>query len=219
MKIFRLMLIATCFGGCASTSTGGYGPAPIAEGMGRLVLDAGGIPQLNFYVVDQETDEEVFADTPRMSASSPTSYLTGAEATNMVVDLPPGTYTVTVNTDIEDDIMVEDVVVTMGEDRYIPISIGRFAVRFIGTAQTSTPIPFIVMDYPMRSILGKGMTSPSAVKHFLAPAGRSYKIRIENSPTGSDEIIPIEVAYGRITQIEIGSFAQEDEGDAEPETP
>ena len=59
MKLKILAILAAgLLAGCAAT-TGGYGPAPISEGMGRLVLDAGGVPQLNFYVTDQEIDKEV----------------------------------------------------------------------------------------------------------------------------------------------------------------
>ena len=44
MKLNILTSLAACMlMGCAAT-TGGYGPAPISEGRGRLVLDAGGIP-------------------------------------------------------------------------------------------------------------------------------------------------------------------------------
>ncbi|MBT3343158.1 MAG: hypothetical protein HN712_05440 [Gemmatimonadetes bacterium] len=218
MKLNILTSLAACMlMGCAAT-TGGYGPAPISEGRGRLVLDAGGIPQLNFYVTDQETDEEVHADTPRMSASSPTSYLTGTEVSNLVVDLEPGMYTVRINTDISDDVLIEDVEIRMGEERFVPVPVGRFAIRFTGSAQTNTQIPFIIMDYPMRSVLGKAMTS-SAVKHFLVPAGRTYKVRIENSPTGQDEIIPVEVGFGGITQMQIGEPVQEEEDSGDTTTP
>ncbi len=43
---------------CATTSEfDEYGPAPIPEGKGRLTLEAGGIPRLNFYIIDDETEE------------------------------------------------------------------------------------------------------------------------------------------------------------------
>ena len=63
---WTLFLVATLTG-CATTSGsgGGYGPPPIAEGKGRLVLEAGGINEVNFYVLDNETGDEVYAETPR----------------------------------------------------------------------------------------------------------------------------------------------------------
>ena len=101
-----LVVAAICCLGVACATTGGGGslPAPIPEGMGRLYLDAGGINQLNFFVIDQETDEEVYSDTPRLRGSSPIAYQSGVEEYRLKVDLPPGTYTVLVNTDIEDNV-------------------------------------------------------------------------------------------------------------------
>ena len=50
------------------------------------------------------------------------------------------------------------------------------------------------------------MTSPE-IRYFVLPTGRAYKIRIENSPTGVDEIRPVEVRFGSITQVRIGEPA------------
>ena len=187
-------------------------PAPIPEGMGRLMLDAGGINELNFYVLDQDTDEEVYSDTPRMFASSPVFYETGSQEYRLKADLPPGLYTVVVNTDIEDNVEIRDVEVTLGTEAWRQVRVGRFAVRFVGGDQFGRQIPFLIMDYNMRTVLGKGMTS-SEVRYFIVPADRSYKVRIENSPSGFDEHRPVEVTFGNITHIQIEADTQQDEGE------
>lgn len=204
----RWIAVGCCWlaAGCAAT-TGGTDPntpSPIPEGMGRLHLEAGGIPQLNFFIIDQETDEEVYADTPLAAASSPSSYQTGAEENRLRVDLPPGSYNVVVNTHIEDDVEVRDVEIVMGEDRYVTIPVGRFQVRFLGAEGAPQQVPFLILDYRGSSLLGKGMTS-LGIRHFVLPAGRAYKIRI--SPTGIDEIRPLKVSFGSVTQLTIGEPA------------
>ena len=212
MVAFLLVCLLFAFG-CATTTGGGGGPAPIPEGMGRLILEAGGINELNFYVIDQDTDEEVYSDTPRLSASSPAYFERGSQEFRLMCDIPPGLYTVVVNTDIDDNVEVRDVQIGLGEDRYIPVRVGRFSVRFSGGENLGRQVPFLIMDYNMRTVLGKGMTS-SELRYFVVPAGRSYKVRIENSPTGLDEIRPVEVTFGGITHITIESGTQqmEEEG-------
>ena len=192
--------------GCASTaSSGGHGgPSPIPEGMGRLILEAGGINQLNFYVIDEETDEEVYSRTPRLSARSPVAYESGNQRFGLMVDLPAGTYTVVVNTDIKEDLIMEEIEVVMGQEVYRRIPVGRFQVLF-NDAQLGNQIPFLIMDFNMRTILGQGMTS-SEVRHFIVPEG-DYKIRIENSNASLDEIKHVTVGFGRITPITFGQPA------------
>ncbi len=212
----QLLVFCLLASGCATTSGGGGGPAPIPEGMGRLILDAGGINELNFYVIDQDTDEEVYSDTPRLSASSPAYYEMGAQEFRLMCDIPPGLYTVVVNTDIDDNVEIRNVEVRLGEERYVPVQVGRFSVRFTGGEELGRQIPFLIMDYNMRTVLGKGMTS-SEIRYFIVPAGRSYKVRIENSPSGLDEFRPVEVTYGGITHITIESDSPqlEEEGGIE----
>ena len=211
-----LLVCSLLASGCATTSGGGGGPAPIPEGMGRLILDAGGINKLNFYVTDQDTDEEVYSDTPRLSASSPSYYEMGAQEFRLMCDISPGLYTVVVNTDIVDNVEIRDVEVGLGVEKYVPVNVGRFAVRFSGGEELGRQIPFLIMDYNMRTVLGKGMTSPE-IRYFIAPAGRSYKVRIENSPSGLDEVRPVEVTFGGIHHITIESESQqlEEEGGVE----
>ncbi len=199
--------------GCATTGgSSQYLPPPIPEGKGRLILDAGGINQLNFYVLDQETEETVFEAAPRMAGSSPGAYESSSQDFGLSVDLPPGSYTVVVNTDIKKNIELKGVEVKMGLEGYVPVPVGRFQVIFTGGEQFGSQVPFLIMDYNMRSILGRGMTS-SEVRHFIVPEG-VYKIRMENLQVGLDEIRPVEVVRGRITPINIaiGGTQQEQPG-------
>ena len=204
---------------CASTgSSYEYGPGPIPLGSGRLILDAGGIRELNFFVTDQETGEEVHSAFPRMSASSPSAYESGSMETNLIVDLEPGVYTVVVNTDVNDDVVLEDVQLTAGLEKYVSVKVGRFQVRLVGE-RFGGSMPFLIMDYSMRTVLGKGMTS-SQVRHFIVPENQ-YKIRLENSPTGLDEIRPVEVVYGRPPAfVQIGQeTTTEDPGQGQEQEP
>lgn len=192
---------------CATTQSSSrqYGPPPVPEGKGRLYLEAGGINELNFYIVDQGTGEEVYADMPRLSASSPSAFETGSQVSRLVVDLDPGTYKVVVNTDIKDNVVVEDVQIRLGQEAHVRIPVGRFQVMFTAAGELSVQMPFLIMDYRMKSVLGKGLTS-SELRHFIVPEG-SYKIRMEHSPTGFDEIRPVDVSFGRITPVRIGTQA------------
>ena len=213
-RIARLAVAALICGsvlaGCAASQTGSqYGPQPIPEGKGRLFLEAGGIMQLNFYVLDEETGEEVYSDMPRVSAASPAGYESSWQENRLVVDLDPGTYQVVVNTDIRDDVVVPEVVVTMGQETHTPIGVGRFMVLFSGGDQFGAQMPFLIMDYGMRTVLGKGITS-SQVKHFIVPEGR-YKIRMEQIAAGLDEMRPVDVVFGRVTPIRIDVQAPQEE--------
>ncbi len=196
---------------CATTSEfDDYGPAPIPEGKGRLTLEAGGIPRLNFYIIDTETEEEVYADTPLQAAFSPSAFQSGQVETNLVVDLDPGLYRVVVNTHIDDDVELQDVEIRAGLETFKVVRVGRFQVILSG--QAGSRLPFVIMDYNMSNILGRGITSPD-VRHFIVPENH-YKIRIENSTSGLDAQRPLEVSFGRITPIQIGVSTEEgDEGD------
>jgi hypothetical protein len=188
--------------GCATTGgSSQYLPPPIPEGKGRLILDAGGINQLNFYVLDQETEETVYETAPRMSGTLPGAYESSSQEFGLAVDLAPGTYTVVVNTDINKNIELKGVVVTMGQEGYLRVPVGRFQLIFSGGDQFGSQMPFLIMDYNMRTVLGRGMTS-SEVRHFIVPEG-VYKIRMENLQAGLDEIRPVEVVYGRITPLNL----------------
>ena len=115
------------------------------------------------------------------------------------VDLDPGTYRIEVNTDIKQSVTIEDVVVVMGEEVFKRVPVGRFQILFTGGEGFGSQVPFLIMDYNMRTVLGNGMTS-TEVRHFVVPEG-VYKIRIENSPTGLDEIKHLEVFFNRVTPI------------------
>ena len=198
---------------CAGTQGGGgtdYGPPPIPEGKGRLFLEAGGIQELNFFVEDSETGEIVYEDMPRASAYSPSAFERSWAENRLVVDLDPGTYDVTVNTDISDSIVERGVEIQMGQESHVVVRVGRVQITVTG-GQGFTQVPFLFMDYTMRTVLGRGMTS-GELRYFILPVG-SYKIRMENSPTGIDEMRSIEVAFGRPTPVII------DLGTDTPETP
>lgn len=201
-------------GGCASTSGSGgssYGPPPIPEGKGRLMLEAGGINEVNYYVLEEESGEEVHAEMPRSSASSPIGYESGYRTLPQYVDLDPGRYLVVVNTDIDDSVEKE-IEVRMGQEVYATIPVGRFQVIF-SDSQGRSQVPFLIYDYNLRTMLGRGMTS-TEVRYFIVPVGE-YKVRIENSPTGLDEIRPVQVNMGQTQNILIGpppSPAQPGEG-------
>jgi hypothetical protein len=186
---------------CATTTgRSAYMPPPIPEGQGRLFIDAGGINDLNFLIIDDETEDEVYSQTPRMSARSPIAYERGSQSGMPIqVDLDPGTYRIEVNTDIKQSVTIEDVVVVMGEEVFKRVPVGRFQVLFTGGEGFGSQVPFLIMDYNMRTVLGNGMTS-TEVRHFVVPEG-VYKIRIENSPTGLDEIKHLEVFFHRVTPI------------------
>ncbi len=199
---FAWLLVAV-IGGCASTSggSGNYGPPPIAEGKGRLMLETGGINRVNFYILDDETGEEVYAETPREPAYSPTGYETGYGSLSQFVDLPPGKYLVVVNTDIEDSVERE-VEVRMGQEVYVTIPIGRFQLIFFEGSERRQ-MPFLIYNYNLRTVLGRGMTS-TEVRYFIVPTGE-YKVRIENlTSSGRDEIRPVQVNMGQTQNIIIG---------------
>ena len=211
-----LVAVVAVVAGCATTggSGGGYGMPPIAEGKGRLILETGGVNEVNYYVLDEETGEEVHSESPRMAASSPIGYETGHRSLPQFADLDPGSYRVVVNTDIEDSVEKE-VEVLMGQEMYATIPIGRFQIIF-SDAQGRSQVPFLIFDYNLRTMLGRGMTS-TEVRYFIVPVGE-YKVRIENSPTGVDEIRPVQVSMGQTQNIIIGpppSPAQPGEGGSE----
>jgi hypothetical protein len=205
-NLLRCVAIAAAlaFGaiGCATTGAGGAGGIPqIPEGKGRLVLETGGISEVNFYVNDQETDEEVYAATPRLGASSPMGYERGGTDRPPMVDLLPGTYTVVVTTDTRDPVQIPDVEIQAGVDRYVQVPVGRFQILYSAESGRAQ-VPFLIYDYGMKTVLGKGLTS-TEVRYFIAPVG-DYKIRIENASSGIDEIRPVQVSFGRPQNITIG---------------
>ena len=214
--------LAACFLlACASTQGGGgteYGPPPIPEGKGRLFLEAGGIQELNFFVEDSETGEIVYEDMPRASAFSPSAYERSWSENRLVVDLDPGIYDITVNTDISDSIVERGVAIQMGQEAHVVVRVGRVQVMVTGS-QGFSQIPFLFMDYTMRTVLGRGMTT-SELRYFILPVG-SYKIRMENSPSGVDEMRSIEVAFGRPTPvvIDLGADTPETEGQQPEQQP
>ena len=215
LLVGALVAVVAVVAGCATTGGGGggYGLPPIPEGKGRLILETGGINEVNYYILDEETGEEVHSESPRMAASSPIGYETGYRSLPQFVDLDPGSYRVVVNTDIDDSVEKE-VEVLMGQEMYATIPIGRFQIIF-SDAQGRSQVPFLIFDYNLRTMLGRGMTS-TEVRYFIVPVGE-YKVRLENSPTGLDEIRPVQVSMGQTQNILIAppSPAQPGEGGGE----
>ena len=197
------LLLTLLIMACASTGgrDGIYGPPPIAEGKGRLFLETAGINKVNYYVLDQETGEEVYSESPRAAASSPIGFESGYGSLPQYVDLAPGFYLVVVNTDVEDSVEKE-VQVRMGQEVYVTIPIGRFQLIFF-EGQERSQMPFLIYDYNLRTVLGRGMTS-TEVRYFIVPTGE-YKVRIENlAGTGSDDIRPVQVRMGQTQNVVIG---------------
>ena len=202
IRFCGLFFLLLAMNSCATTGAGDrtYGPSPIAEGKGRIFLEAGGINEVNFYVLDQETGEEIYSESPRVSASSPIGFESGFRTLPQYVDLDPGPYLVVVNTDIEDSVEKE-VEVQMGQEIYATIPVGRFQLIYF-EGQERRQMPFLIYDYNLRTVLGRGMTS-TEVRYFIVPTGE-YKVRIENlSGLGSDDIRPVQVRMGQTQNIVI----------------
>jgi hypothetical protein len=224
LTVAALIASAALLLGCAA-STGGSGSGsgfpPIPEGKGRLILETGGINEVNFYVLDEE-DEEIYSETPRMPGSSPIGYERAGVRMPQFVDLPAGSYTLVVNTDIQDSVELFDVQVPMGEMRYVQIPIGRFQLTYSVASpeggQERRQVPFLIYDYNMNTVLGKGMTS-TEVRYFILPVG-TYKVRLENYSTGIDEIRPVQIGFGRPQNLTIAPpAAPETPGAGEATTP
>lgn len=200
------VVLGAWLAGCAATTPaagnrGAGGPAGIPEGKGRLILETGGISEVNYYILDQATDKEVYQANPRMGSTSPLGYERGGPDRPPMVDLDPGTYTVVVNTDTKEPVQVADVEVRAGEDRYVQVPVGRFQIMYSNESGRAQ-VPFLIYDYTLKTVMGKGLTS-TEVRYFIAPVG-DYKVRIENSASGVDEIRPVQVTFGRPQNITIG---------------
>ncbi len=219
-----LRLLATVFpifavlgiSGCATTNGMRGGPPAIAEGMGRLVLETAGIDAINYYVIDEETDEEVYSQSPRLPGSSPLGYERGGRSEPQWVDLPPGTYTVVAETDVDDIVEKKNIRVTMGETQHITVPVGRFQLIYFDQSGTRRQVPFLIYDQEGRTVLGRGMTS-TELRYFIMPEGE-YKVRIESAASERDEIRPVQIGFGRTQQITIGSpEVEEDPGEGRRE--
>ena len=222
-RIFRIacLALAAAVVGCA-TGSGGGGGFTIPEGKGMLVLETGGIDRLTYRIFDQATDQEVENVVGRAGwAASPRAYERSAAGPALFHFLAPGLYRLEVDTDLDRDasIVIEDVEVVLGQQRYARVPIGRFSVSAVRVGETSEgtrqelpqQMPFRIYDYGLDNILGTGMTS-TRVKHFVAREGEIYKIRMD-ARTGaamelSDQIKEVSVQFGRVYPIrfEFGAF-------------
>jgi len=207
------LILAVVAIGCATGSGGGG--LTIPEGQGMLILETGGIDRLSYRIFDQATDQEVVNVMGRTGwASSPRAYERSAAGPALYHFLPPGVYRLEVDTDLEQDepIVVEDVEVVVGQQRYAQVMLGRFqvtAVRRVETGEGTVQerqeqMPFKIYDYGLDHILGTGMTS-TRVKHFVAREGL-YKIRMEpRMGAGGQEVMDlikeVSVRFGQVYPI------------------
>tara|TARA_Y100000588_G_scaffold378302_1_gene458572 strand:+ start:380 stop:1060 length:681 start_codon:yes stop_codon:yes gene_type:complete len=197
--------------GCASTA--GSAPPPIPEGMGHLILEAGMINEVNYYIINQETEETVYEDMMRPPATSPSAYERGYQVNKLHRYLEPGIYTVMVVTDFKEPIEYPDIEVKLGTETYVPIQIGKFMLNFTIDG-TPRQMRFLLWDYNLRHVIGEGMTS-TQVRHYITQPG-IYKVHIEQLASGIDQRVDVEVAMGRVTPVNIsidtGAGADEGEG-------
>lgn len=179
--------------------------------MGELRLEAPGIALLNYRIVDAATQREVVVERGRgRRAMSVRAVERGTETPNLSKFVPPGTYSVSVETDLEqeDDIEIDDVEVRLGEITSVPVPVGQFDLIVVSSdASGSGPgsqvqFPFKIWDYTRRSLLGTGMTS-TQVKHFVAREGL-YKLSLEPDPgSGGELIAEVRVQAGRVFPVRI----------------
>ena len=200
--------------GCASTA--GSAPPAIPEGMGHLILEAGMINEVNYYIVNQETEETVYEDLLRPPATSPSAYERGYQANKLHRYLEPGIYTVFVITDFKEPLEYPDIEVKLGAETYVPIQIGKFMLNF-RVDGAARQMRFLLWDYNLRHVIGEGMTS-TQVRHYITRPG-IYKVHIEQLASGIDQRVDVEVSMGRVTPVNIsidtgaGAGAGSDEGD------
>ena len=96
---------------------------------------------------------------------------------------------------------MSDVEIRAGLETLKMVRVGRFQVIMSGSL--GSRLPFVLMDYNMSNVLGRGMTTPD-VRHFIVPEGH-YKIRIENSASGLDAQRPLEVSLHTIAYVDQGT--------------
>ncbi|MFH1008892.1 MAG: hypothetical protein V1800_15560 [Candidatus Latescibacterota bacterium] len=203
-----LILLGT-IAGCASTGGGERAVPVIPVGKGYLVLDAGGIEELNFSVFNQESGEK--ADQ---------------RYDGLDTYLDPGRYRVEVETDFTYEefkkVVLDDIIIVEGQENHVRVPVGRFMVNV--TQQTDpgssssgrAQFPFRVYDFGRKTVLlDRGMTSTQS-RHFIAPVGM-YKVELTPRVSGesgsyTEHILrPIEIRFGWVEPLMIhlgGSSAQ-----------
>ena len=214
------LFVASLAVGCASTASSG--PPPIPEGKGHLVLEAGMINQANWYVIDQETEEEVHADMMRPDATSPSAYERGYQPNSLHTYLDPGLYTIYILTDFKQEPPLEypDIEIKLGEVTQVPVHIGKFMLN-LSVDGEPRQMRFLLWDYNLRHVIGKGMTS-TQVRHYITRPG-NYKVHIEQLAAGIDQRTDVEVSMGRVTPVNIvidtGAGQPTEEGEGAPASP
>ena len=187
--------------GCATMGGGERAVPVIPAGKGVLVLETGGIGELNFSIFNQETGERV-AQCP--------FYDGGLDAV-----LDPGHYRVEVETDLTyravRRVVLDEIAIIEGQEKHVRVPVGRFMVNVIQGGDEQMPggrktqFPFKVYDYGMKTVLlNRGMTS--TMKYFVVPVD-TYKVEL--TPRYSDEsgshqehiIEIIEVRFGAVRPV------------------
>ena len=196
-----VLVLLGLIAGCATTGGGAEREVPvIPAGKGYLVLEAGGIEELDFSVFDQETGKKV------------------TQLYGLHTYLDPGIYRVEVATDFTYEgfksVVLDDVEIVAGQEKHVKVPVGRFMINVIQEREQQPfgsgkiRLPFRVYDFGRRTVLlDRGMTSTQA-KYFIAPLG-TYKVELTPrsfDETGSriDHIIrPIEVRFGMLYPVTI----------------
>jgi hypothetical protein len=192
----RVVMASILFGivaGCATTGGGERAVPVIPAGKGVLVLEAGGIGELNSSVFDQETGKRV------------------GQFYGLETYLEPGRYRVEVETDFTYPdlrrVVLDEIAIVEGQEKHVRVPVGRFMISVMQQSDAGgsqkVQLPFRVYDYGRKTVLlDRGMTS-TRTKHFIAPVG-TYKVELTPrvfSESGShmEHIIkPIEVRFGSV---------------------
>jgi hypothetical protein len=195
VRVGMALILLGIVAGCATTGGGERAVPVIPAGKGYLVLEAGGIGELNFSIFNQETGVRV------------------AQCYGLDTYLDPGHYRVEVETDLTyrdvRRVVLDDIAIVEGQEKHVRVPVGRFMINVTQQSDASSygsgkvQLPFRVYDYGRKTVLlDRGMTSTHA-KHFIAPVG-TYKVELTPrvfSESGShmEHIIkPIEVRFGSV---------------------
>ena len=193
VRVGMALILLGIVAGCATTGGGERAVPVIPAGKGVLVLEAGGIGELNFSVFNQETGKKEGS-------------FYGLDAY-----LKPGRYRVEVETDFTYPdlrrVVLDEIAIIEGQEKHVIVPVGRFMINVMQQSDAGgnqkVRLPFRVYDYGRKSVLlDRGMTS-TQVKHFIAPVG-TYKVELTPrilSERGShiEHIIKtIEVRFGSV---------------------
>ncbi|MCK5119326.1 MAG: hypothetical protein KAJ05_02145 [Candidatus Latescibacteria bacterium] len=195
LRVGMALILFGFVAGCATTGGGERAVPAIPAGKGVLVLEAGGIGELNFSVFNQETGVRV------------------AQRYGLDTYLDPGHYRVEVETDFTYPdlrrVVLDEIAIIEGQEKHVRVPVGRFMINVSQQSDASSygsqrvQLPFRVYDFGRKTVLlDRGMTSTQA-KHFIAPMG-TYKVELTPRIFGeggshTEHIMkPIEVRFGSV---------------------